>query len=150
MAKGTVNKVILLGRLGRDPESRSTAGGEQVCMLSLATNEFGPRDGEGNHTDVTEWHRVVLFGKVAAIALQYLEKGSLAYVEGRLRTRKWQDQHGNDRYTTEIVGRELQFVGGRSGSDNSQQPSSPPPAPAQPSTTGAGSNFDDFDDDIPF
>ncbi|MBU2864762.1 single-stranded DNA-binding protein [Reinekea forsetii] len=119
MAKGTVNKVIILGRLGQDPEVRTTASGTQIVNLNVATNELGRADDQGNRTDVTEWHRIVLFGRTAEVASQYLSKGSQVYIEGRLQTRKWQDQNGQDRYSTEIVGNEMQFIGGRS--DNQQQ-----------------------------
>jgi single-strand DNA-binding protein len=119
MAKGTVNKVIILGRLGQDPEVRTTASGTQIVNLNVATNEIGRADDQGNRTDVTEWHRIVLFGRTAEVAAQYLSKGSQVYIEGRLQTRKWQDQNGQDRYSTEIVGNEMQFIGGRS--DNQQQ-----------------------------
>lgn len=119
MAKGTVNKVIILGRLGQDPDVRTTASGTQVANLNVATNEIGRADDQGNRTDITEWHRIVLFGRTAEVAAQYLSKGSQVYIEGRLRTNKWQDQNGQDRYSTEIVGNEMQFIGGRS--DNQQQ-----------------------------
>lgn len=119
MAKGTVNKVILLGRLGQDPEVRATAGGTQVVNLNVATNELGPKDDSGMRQDQTEWHRCVLFGRTAEVAAQYLRKGSLVYLEGRLQTRKWQDQSGQDRYSTEIVAYEMQLVGGRN--DNPDQ-----------------------------
>ena len=123
MAKGTVNKMILLGRLGQDPEMRATATGTQVATLSVATTERGPKDDQGNVTEVTEWHRVVLWAKTAEIAGQYLKKGSQVYIEGRLQTRKWQDQQGQDKYTTEIVGNEMQFIGGKP--DNAQTPQHP-------------------------
>lgn len=113
MARGTVNKVIILGRLGQDPDVRATASGTQVVNLNVATNELGPRDEQGNRQDSTEWHRIVLFGRMAENAANYLRKGSQVYIEGRLQTRKWQDQNGNDRYSTEIVGNEMQFIGGR-------------------------------------
>ncbi len=119
MARGTVNKVIILGRLGQDPDVRATASGTQVVNLNVATNELGPRDEQGNRQDQTEWHRIVLFGRLAETASNYLRKGSQVYIEGRLQTRKWQDQNGNDRYSTEIVGNEMQFIGGRS--DNQGQ-----------------------------
>ncbi|WP_108125948.1 single-stranded DNA-binding protein [Saccharospirillum mangrovi] len=114
MARGTVNKVIILGRLGQDPDVRATASGTQVVNLNVATNEFGPQDDQGNRQEQTEWHRIVIFGRMAETAANYLHKGSLVYIEGRLQTRKWQDQNGQDRYSTEIVAREMQFVGGRS------------------------------------
>lgn len=113
MARGTVNKVIILGRLGQDPDVRTTASGTQVVNLNVATNERGRADEQGNRQDVTEWHRIVLFGRTAEVAAQYLSKGSQVYIEGRLQTRKWQDQNGQDRYSTEIVGNEMQFIGGR-------------------------------------
>jgi single-strand DNA-binding protein len=113
MAKGTVNKVIILGRLGQDPDVRATASGTQVVNLNVATNELGPQDDQGNRQDQTEWHRIVIFGRMAETAANYLHKGSLVYIEGRLQTRKWQDQNGQDRYSTEIVARDMQFVGGR-------------------------------------
>ena len=120
MAKGTVNKVIILGRLGQDPDVRATAGGTQVVTLSVATNELGPKNDMGMRQDVTEWHRCVLFGRPAEIAAQYLRKGSQVYLEGRLQTRKWQDQSGQDRYSTEIIANEMQLMGGRD--NNMDQP----------------------------
>ena len=126
MARGTVNKVIILGRLGQDPDVRTTASGTQIVNLNVATNEIGRADEQGNRQDVTEWHRIVLFGRTAEVAAQYLSKGSQVYIEGRLQTRKWQDQNGQDRYSTEIVGNEMQFIGGRNdnagGQGFSQQP----------------------------
>ena len=103
MAKGTVNRVIILGRLGQDPEARSTANGTQVVNLNVATNELGRADEQGNRPDLTEWHRIVLFGRMAENAAQYLKKGSQVYIEGRVQTRKWQDQSGQDRYSTDII-----------------------------------------------
>ena len=178
MAKGTVNKVIILGRLGQDPDVRSTAGGTQVVNLNVATNELGPKDDNGTRSDLTEWHRCVLFGRTAEIAAQYLRKGSLVYLEGRLQTRKWQDQTGNDRYSTEIVANEMQLMGGRDsaagapqggGYQNQSQPQSQPQAqgqqPQQPQQQNQYQQpqrsapapqsppmqaFEDFDDDIPF
>ncbi len=121
MAKGTVNKVIILGRLGQDPDVRATASGTQVVNLNVATNELGPKDAAGNRGEaVTEWHRIVIFGRMAENAAQYLQKGSQVYIEGRLQTRKWQDQSGQDRYSTEIVANEMQFIGG--GQNQGQQP----------------------------
>jgi len=121
MAKGTVNKVIILGRLGQDPEARSTANGTQVVNLNVATNELGRADEQGNRPDLTEWHRIVLFGRMAENAAQYLKKGSQVYIEGRIQTRKWQDQSGQDRYSTDIVGNEMQFIGGGGGGQGGQQ-----------------------------
>lgn len=122
MARGTVNKVIVLGRLGQDPDVRATASGTQVVNLNVATNELGPPDEQGNRQDLTEWHRIVIFGRMAENAATYLRKGSQVYIEGRLQTRKWQDQGGNDRYSTEIVAREMQFIGGRGDSQGGGQP----------------------------
>ena len=155
MAKGTVNKVILLGRLGQDPEVRATASGTTVANLNVATNELGPKDPSGMRQENTEWHRCVLFGRTAELAQQYLSKGSLVFLEGRLQTRKWQDQNGNDRYSTEIVVNEMQFVGGGQGGGQGmgqqqggfQQSGGGTPF-NQPQQSN--NNFDDFDDDIPF
>lgn len=142
MAKGTVNKVIILGRLGQDPDANITNSGTTVVNLNVATNELGPKDQTGNREDQTEWHRCVLFGRAADIAKQYLRKGSLVYLEGRLQTRKWQDKSGVDRYSTEIIGYEMQLVGGKN--DNNTQQSS-----YQKSDTMKLPS-DSFDDDIPF
>ena len=153
MAKGTVNKVVLLGRLGADPETRYMPNGSAVTNLRIATND-GYRDKNTNEfVDTTEWHRVVLFGRLAEIAAEYLKKGRLVYVEGRIRTNKWQDKSGQDRYTTEIVATEMQLVGGSGGSgsssaDHTTQQSSSAPAESQTQAPQAG--VDQFDDDIPF
>ncbi|AJQ96439.1 single-stranded DNA-binding protein [Gynuella sunshinyii] len=148
MAKGTVNKVIILGRLGQDPDVRATAGGTQVVTLNVATNELGPKNEMGMRQDVTEWHRCVLFGRTAEIAAQYLRKGSQVYLEGRLQTRKWQDQNGQDRYTTEIVANEMQLMGGRDNVDQSSSyPASgnpnmvSPPQPQVPQQSGGYGNY---------
>jgi single-strand DNA-binding protein len=115
MARG-VNKVILVGNLGADPETRAMPSGSTVASLSIATTESWRDKTSGEQQERTEWHRVALFGKLAEIASEYLRKGSQVYIEGSLRTRKWQDKQGNDRYTTEIVGNEMQMLGGRGGS----------------------------------
>ena len=150
MARG-INKVILIGNLGNDPDIRYTASGAAVANIGLATAESWRDKESGEQQERTEWHRIVFFGRLAEIAGEYLRKGSQIYVEGRLQTRKWQDKEGNDKYTTEIVGNEMQMLGGRGGSANysDSAPASKPagkPAP-QPATSGAS---DDFDDDIPF
>ena len=145
MARG-VNKVILVGNLGQKPEMRYTQTNTAVATLSIATSESWKDKESGEQREKTEWHRVVFFGKLAEIAEQYLDKGSQLYVEGKLQTRKWQDKEGNDRYTTEILGNEMNMLGGRqasSGSDAYDQ-SPPPEKPAQP----AESNISD--EDIPF
>jgi len=158
MARG-VNKVILIGNLGNDPDTRYTQGGSAIANISLATTS-GWRDKDTGETqERTEWHRVVFFGRLAEIASEYLRKGSGVYVEGRLQTRKWQDQNGNDRYTTEVVANEMQMLSNRSGAGDSpgRPAASAGPAPAQRPAAGpdapagggdADSNF--ADDDIPF
>ncbi|MDH5436408.1 MAG: single-stranded DNA-binding protein [Gammaproteobacteria bacterium] len=152
MARG-VNKVILVGNLGKDPEVRYMPSGGAVTNVTLATSEQWKDKQSGEKRENTEWHRIVFFGRLAEIAGEYLKKGSQIYVEGRLQTRKWQGQDGQDRYTTEIVANEMQMLGGRGGAgggsysndmpDTSSVPMSKEPAMA----SGAA---DDFDDDIPF
>lgn len=150
MARG-VNKVILVGNLGNDPETKYMPSGSAVTNLSVATNESWKDKQTGEQKDRTEWHRVAMFGRLAEIAAEYLRKGSQVYIEGKLRTRKWQDQQGNDKYTTEIIADEMQMLGGRSGGGAPAMggggSSGPPPGP--PSQGGGGSSGD-FDDDIPF
>ncbi|WP_017941099.1 MULTISPECIES: single-stranded DNA-binding protein [unclassified Thioalkalivibrio] len=114
MARG-VNKVILLGNLGADPEKRETPNGVTVTNLRLATSEQWTDKNSGEKRENTEWHRVVMFGRLADIAAQYLSKGSQVYIEGKIQTRKWQDQSGNDRYSTEVVASDMQLIGGRGG-----------------------------------
>ena len=152
MARG-VNKAIIVGTLGRDPEIKYTASGSAVVNINVATNESWKDKSTGEMQERTEWHRIVMFGKLAEIAAQYLKKGSQAYFEGKIQTRKWQDQNGQDRYTTEIVANEMQMLGGRpdaSGGTTSFQsrPQSQKPA-AQPSND-FDSPADDGFDDIPF
>ena len=144
MARG-VNKVIIVGNLGNDPDTRYMPSGSAVTNLSVATNESWKDKQTGEQKDRTEWHKVAMFGRLAEIAAEYLRKGSQVYIEGRLRTRKWQDQNGNDRWTTEIIADEMQMLGGRTGAGAPAMSDSPPPAapPPEPSS-------DDFDDDIPF
>jgi single-strand DNA-binding protein len=163
MARG-INKVILIGHLGADPETRAMPSGMQVANLRLATTESWKDKQSGENQERTEWHSVALFGRLGEIAAEYLRKGSQVYIEGRLRTRKWQDKEGRDRYTTEIVGSEMQMLGGRGGSaggggggggysaDRDREPVSrgePAEAPAMGSA-GAGASSQEFDDDIPF
>lgn len=148
MARG-VNKVIIVGNLGNDPETKYMPSGSAVTNLSVATNESWKDKQTGEQKDRTEWHRVAMFGRLAEIAAEYLRKGSQVYIEGKLRTRKWQDQQGNDKYTTEIIADEMQMLGGRSGGGapaTGGGSGGPPPAPA----SGGGSGSGDFDDDIPF
>ncbi|MCL1824790.1 MAG: single-stranded DNA-binding protein [Betaproteobacteria bacterium] len=154
----SVNKAILIGNLGRDPEIRYMPNGDAVCNVTLATTDSWNDKASGERRESTEWHRVVLFRKLAEIAGQYLKKGSQVYFEGRIRTRKWQDKDGADRYTTEIEASEMKMLGRREGGgdapmprDNpdaapdSRQASSPAKAPA-----GDSGGFGNFDDDIPF
>ncbi len=146
MARG-INKVILVGNLGADPETRYMPSGSAVTNLSVATSESWKDKQTGEQKDRTEWHKVAMFNRLAEIAAEYLRKGSQVYIEGKLRTRKWQDRDGNDRWTTEIIADEMQMLGGRGGGGSapmsSGQSSAPSSAPPQ-----AGP--DDFDDDIPF
>src|SRR5512147_3230899 len=114
MARG-VNKVILVGNLGKDPETRYMPSGSAVTNLRLATNEQWKDKQTGEQQERTEWHAVAMFGRLAEIAAEYLRKGSQVYIEGKLRTRKWQDKEGKDRYTTEIIARDMQMLGGRGG-----------------------------------
>jgi single-strand DNA-binding protein len=178
MARG-VNKVILVGNLGADPETRAMPSGSTVANLRIATSESWRDKTSGEQQERTEWHRVALFGRLAEIASEYLRKGSQVYIEGSLRTRKWQDKQGNERFSTEIVGNELQMLGGRGGgaggagggggggSGPSQGGggggsggsgggagggrSAPPDSyPEYAGPAGPSGEKDDFDDDIPF
>ena len=137
-----INKVIIVGNLGNDPEMRSMPNGEAVANISVATSEAWTDKNTGERREVTEWHRIVFYRKLAEICGQYLKKGAQVYIEGRLRTRKWQDQNGQDRYTTEIQGDVMQMLGTRpqsaDGANNSQ------PMPQQDASANA------FDDSIPF
>ena len=158
MARG-INKVILVGNLGKDPETRYMPSGSAVTNLTLATSEAWKDKQSGEQQERTEWHKVAMFGRLAEIAAEYLRKGSQVYIEGKLRTRKWQDKEGKDRYTTEIVARDMQMLGGRGGAGGGgpgggtggeSRPSRP--APATEDRGGPPSRGDEggFDDDIPF
>lgn len=153
MASRGVNKVILLGHLGADPEVRYTQSGTAVANLRVATSERWKDRQSGEAQERTEWHRVVLFGKLGEIAEQYLRKGSQVFLEGRLQTRKWQGQDGQDRYTTEIVATDMQMLGGR-GEAPAESAANPQPraeAVSEPGESRAPSFDDDLqDDDIPF
>jgi single-strand DNA-binding protein len=161
----SINKVIIIGNLGRDPEVRYTPSGAAVCNVSIATTRNWKSKESGERQEETEWHRVVFYDRLAEIAGEYLKKGRSIYVEGRLKTRKWQDKDGKDNYTTEIIATEMQMLGSREGmgggagdeSGYSREPSegggrsapasrAPASKPAPKSSTG----FDDMDDDIPF
>lgn len=153
----SVNKVILIGNLGRDPEVRYTAGGAAMCNVSVATSRQWKDKTSGEKQEETEWHRVVFYDRLAEIAGEYLKKGRPVYVEGRLKTRKWQDKDGVEKYTTEVIATEMQLLGSREGMGDAdggaasrgaaaQQRPAGQKAPGQKSSTG----FDDMDDDIPF
>ncbi|HYM27348.1 MAG TPA: single-stranded DNA-binding protein [Steroidobacteraceae bacterium] len=159
MARG-INKVILIGNLGADPETRAMPSGTTVANLRIATSESWRDKQSGEQQERTEWHRVALFGRLAEIAGEYLRKGSQVYIEGSLRTRKWQDKQGNDRYSTEIIGNELQMLGGRGGAGGGapaaeggggRSAGGAAPAFAEESGgSGGGRGSEEFDDDIPF
>ncbi len=166
MARG-INKVILVGNLGNDPETRYMPSGGAVTNISVATSETWKDKQTGQPQERTEWHRIVFFNRLAEIAGEYLRKGSKVYIEGSLRTRKWQDQSGQDKYTTEIVANEMQMLDSRGGGGQaggggdpgyseappSAAPASAPQQQGQPQAAQQGApagNFDDFDDDIPF
>ena len=150
MARG-VNKVILVGNLGKDPEVRYMPNGNAVANITLATSESWKDKTSGEQQEKTEWHRIVMFRRLGEIAGEYLKKGSQVYIEGKLQTRKWQDNSGNDRYTTEIVASDMQMLGGRGGGSagfsSDSAPAQSAPAKSAPAPAAAGG---DFDDDIPF
>ena len=140
----SVNKVILVGNLGADPETRYMPNGDAVANIRLATTESWKDKASGEKKEITEWHRVVLYRKLGEIAGQYLKKGSAVYIEGRIRTRKWQDKEGQERYTTEIEANEMQMLGGKQSGES---------APRQPQRNAQGApkaSIGDMDDDIPF
>jgi len=152
----SVNKVILIGNLGADPETRYLPSGDAVTNIRIATTDTW-KDKSGEKQEHTEWHRIAFFGKLAEIAGEYLKKGSPVYIEGRIRTRKWQDKEGQDRYSTEIVADRMQLLGGRGGGSGSESMAREPAAAsgdgggakASPPKKGGG-GFDEMDDDIPF
>lgn len=162
----SVNKVILVGNLGADPETRYMPNGDAVANVRLATTESWKDKASGEKREITEWHRVVFYRKLAEIVGQYLKKGSAVYVEGRIRTRKWQDKEGQERYTTEIEASEMQMLGGRSGAGGGGgggfSGGEAEYGGSMPSSGGGGGggqrsapakkapSFDDMDDDIPF
>ena len=159
----SVNKVILIGNLGRDPEVRYTPSGAAICNVSIATTRAWKNKESGDRVEETEWHRVVFYDRLAEIAGEYLKKGRSVYVEGRLKTRKWTDKDGVDKYTTEVIADQMQLLGSRGdaagggddGGDGGEAPRRAAPAarpapPAAKSAPKAGTGFDDMDDDIPF
>lgn len=166
----SVNKAILVGNLGRDPEVRYTPSGAAVCNLSLATTSTWKDKNTGERREDTEWHKVVLYNRLAEVAGEYLRKGSSVYIEGRIKTRKWQDKDGQDRYTTEIEAAEMKMLGGRGDGDGGRQHGGEPPSQQgrqqqRPADRAGGAQggqhrqspppqssrgFDDLEDDIPF
>ncbi len=160
----SVNKVIIVGNLGRDPETRYMANGEAVTNIAVATTESWKDKNSGEKKELTEWHRITFYRKLAEIAGQYLKKGSQVYVEGRLQTRKWTDKENVERYTTEIIADSMQMLGGRQGmggapSADEEYGNAPAPRQVQSAAPAASAprqparpapNFSDMDDDIPF
>ena len=149
---GSVNKVILVGNLGADPDMRYTSSGTGVCELRVATNERWT-DKQGNPQERTEWHRIVVWGKMGENCSKYLSKGRSVFVEGRLQTRSWEDKEGNKRYTTEIIANDVQFLGGRGAGAGGGGMDGPPPAEPYGGDFGGGSGGGPGgapDDDIPF
>ena len=144
----SVNKVILIGNLGADPESRFAPSGDAICNIRLATTETWRDKNTGERREATEWHRVAFFGKLAEIAGQYLRKGSQVYIEGSLRTRKWTDKDGQEKYSTEIRADEMKMLGGKP--EGQQQAAPQRQAPQQQAKPADSGGFGDFDDDIPF
>ena len=146
----SVNKVILVGNLGADPETRYQTSGDAITNIRLATTDKWKDKTSGEMKEATEWHRVAFFGRLAEVAGEYLKKGSQVYVEGRIRTRKYQDKDGNERYSTEIIGDRMQMLGSRAGSGEPREPAEAKGEPkAAPAKKPAG-KFDDMEDDIPF
>ena len=144
MARG-INKVIIVGNLGADPDSRAMPSGNAVTNISVATSESWNDRDTGEKQEKTEWHRVVFFNRLAEIAAQYLKKGSQVYVEGKLQTRKWEDKEGNERWTTEVVANQMQMLGDRMSNDMSNDNAS-----SSQSSSDNDYSTDEFDDDIPF
>lgn len=157
MARG-INKVILVGNLGQDPETRAMPSGKAVTNIRVATSESWRDKNTGEQKEQTEWHTVVFFDRLAEIAAEYLRKGSQVYIEGKLRTRKWQDKSGNDRYSTEVVANEMQMLGGRGqgggmgggGGGGGARSQARDDFDQTPAGAGAGAKDEAFDDDIPF
>lgn len=142
----SLNKVLLIGHLGADPEVRYTTSGDAVCNIRLATSDTWKDKATGEQKEATEWHRIVFYRRLAEIAAQYLKKGSQVYIEGRIRTRKWQDKDGQDRYTTEVEATEMKMLGRRDGNASSAVPGAVPSG----GSPGARTDSADLDDDIPF
>ena len=152
MARG-VNKAIIVGNVGQDPEVRYMPSGSAVAEVSVATSEQWKDKQSGEKQERTEWHRVTFFGRLAEVVGEYVRKGSQIYIEGSIRTEKWQDKQGQDRYTTKIIANEMQMLGGRTGGSTGFQQDAPSHAPSQSAPTAAAApagSSADFDDDIPF
>jgi single-strand DNA-binding protein len=145
----SVNKVIVVGNLGKDPETRFLPDGKAVCNFSVATTDTWKDKATGEKKEATEWHRISTFGRLAEICGEYLKKGSQVYIEGKLRTRKWQDKEGQDRYTTEIIADAMQMLGSRSGM-GAGEPREPSAAGESKASKKPAGQFQDMDDDIPF
>jgi single-strand DNA-binding protein len=146
----SVNKVILVGNLGADPETRYQPSGEAITNIRVATTDKWKDKASGEMKEATEWHRIAFFGRLAEIAGEYLKKGSQVYVEGRIRTRKYQDKDGNERYSTEIIGDRMQMLGSRAGAGEPREPAAQK-GEAKPAAAKKGAGkFDDLEDDIPF
>lgn len=153
----SLNKVQIIGNLGKEPEVRYTGSGTAICNITVATSRQWKDKQSGDKMEETEWHRVVFYDRLAEIAGEYLKKGRPCYVEGRLKTRKWQDKDGADKYTTEIIAEHLLLLGGRDDGGEAPAPAprtnqrrAPAPAPASRGGGGGSTVFDDMDDDIPF
>ena len=150
MAKGTLNKVMLIGNLGKDPEMRYMPNGQAVATITIATSETWKDKASGAAQEKTEWHRIVMFRRLAEIAGEYLKKGAKIYIEGRLQTRKWQDKQGQDRYITEIVANEMQMLDSRGGAASSSANYSAPEMDSGAGDMTPVTANEGFDDDIPF
>jgi single-strand DNA-binding protein len=151
----SVNKVILVGNLGADPETRYQTSGDAITNIRVATTDRWKDKASGEMKEATEWHRVAFFGRLAEIAGEYLKKGSQVYIEGRIRTRKYQDKDGNERYSTEIIGDRMQMLGSRTGAGSPEgrgepRGEAPPEAKGGAAPAKKGGKFDDMEDDIPF
>jgi single-strand DNA-binding protein len=151
----SVNKVILVGNLGADPETRYQTSGDAITNIRVATTDRWKDKASGEMKEATEWHRVAFFGRLAEIAGEYLKKGSQVYIEGRIRTRKYQDKDGNERYSTEIIGDRMQMLGSRAGAGSGEgrgepRGEAPPEAKGGAAPAKKGGKFDDMEDDIPF
>lgn len=145
-----LNQAQIIGHLGREPESKTFASGDQVCNFTIATTERWKDKQTGEQKEATEWHRISTFGKLAEICAQYLQKGSLVWVQGKITTRKWTDKDGVERYSTEIKADTMKMLGGKPSQSEAPAPAPTAAKPASSNPAPAGGGFDDMDDDIPF